>query len=142
MPADFFAIKRKVRDIITGALDDDFVTTFGFTKKNPPRTWCYFGGLTWPEGENKTNRSREYEVNMPIVLNAIKPSRMGNEDAEEWLAGQVTALIAAFSATSDLRSVGVISWILVPHSFGSQPHTEGIEVQAVLELQVTYRATP
>lgn len=139
--ADFFAIKGKARDIIAASLSE-FTVTFGFTKKNPPRSWCYFGGLTWPEGENKTNRSREYTVNIPIVLNAIKPARMGNEAAEQWLADQVKTLTAAFDAASDLRSVGVISWILVPHSFGSQPHADGIEAQAVLELRVTYRAAP
>lgn len=136
--ADFFTIKGKVRDIIAEALGE-FTVTFGFTKKNPPKTWCYFGGLTWPEGENKTTRSREYTVTLPIVLNAIKPARTGAEAAEEWLAGEVKTLTAAFNADSTLREAGALSWILVPRSFGSQPHTEGVEAQAVLELRVTYR---
>lgn len=139
--ADFLPIKSAVVDITKATLPD-FTVTWAFLAKDPPKKWCYFGGLTFPEGENKTTRSREYTVMIPIVLNAIQPARMGNEAAETWLATQCSSLTAAFGASSTLRAAGVITWILAPRMFGSNPHTDGIEVQAVLELQVTYRVAP
>jgi hypothetical protein len=135
--ADFFAIKSKAHEILTNTLPA-FTVTWGFTERDMPRLWGYIGRMNWPEGDWKTNRSSEYRVTIPIVLNAIK-ARSKPEDAEAWMAAQVTSLTAAFSATSDLRSVGVITWILIPRDFGSQPHVDGVEVQAALELQVTYR---
>jgi hypothetical protein len=137
--ADFFAIKSKVRDVLVATLDDDFKVTWGFTTRNTPRVWAYLGNLSWPDGEWATNRSREYAVRMPIVLNAIK-ARTTPEDAEEWLAGQCEALVTAFDEASDLRELSVITWMIEPVEFGSQPHTDGIEVQAVLAVTITYRA--
>lgn len=135
--ANFIGIKSKVKEILEGALSD-FTVTWGFTKRDVPRKWCYIGRLHWPEGEWATNRSREYTVTVPVVLNAIL-ARKTPEEGETWLAAQVDAVIAGFEADSDLRSLGVITWNLVPRDFGSQPHPDGLEVQTALELAVTYR---
>jgi hypothetical protein len=134
---DFYAIKGKVVEICKATLPD-FTTTWSFTTRNPPRTWCYIGKLMWPEGEWVTNRSTQYGVTVPIVLNAIR-AKSTPEDSEAWLAERMNALMGAFQADSDLRSIGVITWTAVPRYFDSQPHPDGIEVQAVIELQVTYR---
>lgn len=136
---DFFAIKRKVRDVLTEALDDDFKVTWGFTTRNVPRTWAYLGNLSWPDGEWATNRAREYTVRMPVVLNAIK-ARTTPEDAEAWLAANCEALVTAFDEVSDLRELSVVSWLIEPVEFGSQPHEDGVEAQAVMAVSVTYRA--
>lgn len=135
--ADFFAIKEAVKDILDTALPE-FTVTWGFTTRDVPRQWCYLGRLHWPDGDWATNRSREYTVTIPIVLNAIK-ARTSPHDGESFLADQVRALVAAFDADSTLRDAGVVTWNVVPRDFGSQPHTDGLEVQAALELRVTYR---
>lgn len=135
--ADFFLIKREVRDIVSNSLPD-FTVTWGFTQRDVPRLWAYIGRLHWPDADWVTNRRREYVVTLPIILNAIK-ARTTPEDAEEYLAERVNALTAAFDENSSLRNAGAISWTLAPRDFGSQPHTDGIEIQAALELQVTYR---
>lgn len=136
--ADFYAIKSKVHEVVKDTLTD-FSVTWGFTTRDAPRTWAYLGNLSWPDAEWATNRSREYAVRMPVVLNAIK-ARTSAEDAEHWLAANCEALVLAFDETSDLRSLGVVSWLIEPVQFGSQPHTDGIEVQAVLSVTITYRA--
>lgn len=135
--ADFFAIKQKVRDILIANLPE-FTVTWGFTKREPPRQWCYIGRMSWPSGDWETNRSRQHVMVLPIVLNAIK-ARTTDEEAEAWLAAQVNALTDAFGTGSDLRSLGIVTWGLLPRDFGAQPNPEGTEVQAALELTVTYR---
>lgn len=135
--ADFFSIKREVKTITENTLTE-FTVTWGFTTRDVPRVWAYIGRLNWPNGEWVTNKRREYAVTLPIILNVIK-ARSTPEEAEDYLAQRVNALTAAFDETSSLRDTGAISWTLVPRDFGSQPHTDGIEVQAALELQVTYR---
>lgn len=135
--ADFFAIKGKVKEILVTTLPD-FEVTWGFTKRDVPRNWCYLGSLNWPSDEWSTNKSREYEMTVPIILNAIRP-RSTPEEAEAWLAPQVASVIAAFERHSEIRDAGVITWGIRPRDFRSQPHADGIEAQAALELSVTYR---
>lgn len=120
------------------ALLPDFTVTLSWSNRNPPRTWCYIGDLTWPDAEWATNRSRQYTVTLPIVLNAVR-ARATVEDAEDWLADRATTVFNAFGPDSDIRSIGAITWNVAPRQFGSQPHPDGLEVQAVLELSVTYR---
>jgi hypothetical protein len=77
-------------------------------------------------------------MTIPIVLNAIK-ARTSPEAAETFLITQLTALEAAFDEVSDLRDTGITSWGIAPRMLGTQPHADGIEAQAVIELSVTYR---
>lgn len=135
--ANPLVIKQAIRDLLVTALPD-FTVTWGFGQKNPPKSWCYIGDMTWPEAEWATNRSRQYQVSMPIVLNVVK-SRTSAEQVEVYLAEQYDAIEAAFSADSTLRSLGVVTWGMAPRMYGSQPHVDGVEGQAVIELQVTYR---
>lgn len=135
--ADFFSIKGKVKEILENTLTD-FEVTWGFTKRDVPRNWCYIGSLNWPDAEWATTRSREYQMTVPIILNAIRP-RSTAEQAEAWLAPQVQSVIDAFERYSELRTIGVITWGVRPRDFRSQPHADGIEAQAALELVVTYR---
>lgn len=136
--ADFFAIKGAVVDIVSEALPD-YKTTWGFTTRDVPRKWAYIGELSWPDGEWATNRSREYVVTVPVILNGIYV-RLSVREAETALAEQVRKVVAAFGPDSVIRDQGVISWTLVPRHFGSQPYADGgIEAQAALELRVTYR---
>lgn len=135
--SDPTTIKRKVFDLLTASLPD-FTVTWGFTKREPPRVWCYLGDTAWPESEWATNRSRQHTMSIPIVLNAIK-ARTSPEDAEAFLIGKLTAIESAFNADSGLRDTGVISWGLAPRVLGTQPHPDGIEAQGAFDLQVTYR---
>jgi hypothetical protein len=77
-------------------------------------------------------------LTIPIVLNAIK-ARTTPENAEAFLLDSLTALETAFADVSDLRETGVITWGIAPRMLGTQPHPDGIEAQAVVELSVTYR---
>lgn len=130
-------IKRKVFDLAKTALPE-FTPTWGFTTREPPRKWLYMGDLTWQGSEWATNRSREHNMTIPLILNAIL-ARRSPEDCEAYLHDQLTALEAAFNADSTLRAAGVLSWALNPRQLGTQPHPDGVEAQAVFELRVTYR---
>ncbi len=135
--SDPIDIKRKVRDLLTDALPS-FEVTWGFNSRNPPRKWCYMGDIAWPNSEWATNRSRQYEMSIPIILNAIV-ARTTPEAAESDLIANLVTIETAFNADSGLRTTGVISWGLAPRSIGTQPHAEGVEAQAVFDLRVTYR---
>lgn len=134
---DFYDIKIKVKEILEDSLSD-FEVTWGFTKRDVPRNWCYLGSLSWPDAEWATTKSREYQMTIPIILNAIRP-RSTPEQAEAWLAPKVQAVVDAFEQASDIRQIGVITWGIRPRDFRSQPHAQGMEAQAALELVVTYR---
>lgn len=116
----------------------DFTCTWGFVAKTPPRKWVYMGDTAWPDSEWATNRARQHDMSIPIVINAIM-ARTLPQDAEEFLAAQLDAIEATFNADSTLRDTGVITWGIAPRMMGTQPHVDGIEAQAVVELQVTYR---
>lgn len=135
--ADPIAIKRKVFDLLTAGLPD-FDCTWGFTVRNPPRKWCYLGDLAWPEAEWATNRSRQYVMTIPIVLNALL-ARKTPEEAEAYIHAQHSTIETAFNADSSLRDTGVISWELNPRMIGVQPNPNGLEAQGAFELRVTYR---
>lgn len=134
---NFIDIKASTKEILEDSLPD-FEVTWGFTKRDVPRKWCYLGSLSWPEAEWATTRTREYGVSLPIIVNAIM-ARTTPEDAERWLAERVEAITAAFDRNTVLRDAGAITWNIQPRDFRSQPHADGVEAQAALELQVTYR---
>lgn len=136
--ANPLAIKRQVFESLTETLPD-FEVTWGFTKRNPPRSWCYMGDTSFPSSDWETNRSRKYVLSIPIVLNRIS-ARKTPEDAEAEIWGRFDSLVSLFGPGSPIGGVGAVTWMITPRMVGSQPHTEGIEAQGVFELQVTYRA--
>lgn len=135
--SDPIAIKRKVFELLQLALPD-FTCTWGFTKRDVPRKWCYMGDSTWPESDWATNRSREHTMVIPVVINAILV-RTSPEEAESFLVAQLNALESTFNADSTLRETGVRNWGMAPRMLGTQPHVDGIEAQAVLDVSTTYR---
>ena len=97
------------------------------------------GDSTWPEATWVTNRSREYTMVIPVVVNAIL-TRYSAPEAEGYLVTQLTAIESTFNADSQLRSTGVVNWGLAPRMLGTQPSGDGgLEAQLVADLHVTYR---
>lgn len=136
------ACKASVKAIITGLpeyKDEGWQMLWG-PFKSPDRTFFYLGRTDWDDDRTRwvTNRSRDEEFRIKVVLNLKRRRKTGEEVEAE--AMRIYELVEdAIHATKNLNIPNVISSACVPDHVDTFPVDDEIECQLTFNVWVKAR---
>lgn len=135
-----FAVKASVVALIKAlpaAVTEKWDIDHGFSK-SPERTWVYCGQITWESSEWVTNRSREEDFKVQLVINLKR--RRSTPAAVEAECARIAGLIEAMvKANPNLGNASVITSGFEPKRLDAFPADDFVEGQYEAEIRAVAR---
>lgn len=133
-------VKRAILALIQALPDaETWDIDWGF-QRNPERSWIMLGAIEWQSSEWVTNRTREEDYSITLVVN-LKRRKATTEETETEAIDVMQAIEAQLhiNANASLGVFGVTMAELVPKKLDSWPADEFCEAQFEATVHITAR---
>jgi hypothetical protein len=139
MSTNAFAVKGALRDMIRAlpALAG-YQVTWGYPTRNPERRWVFVGEVMWPDSRWVTNRSREENFEISVIVNA-QISGATSEEVEAELQRMAAGIEDGMKASPNLGIPSVVVTDFVPKKLQSFPSDQVYEGQFEAVVRVKAR---
>jgi hypothetical protein len=139
MSTNAFAVKGALRDMIRAlpALAG-YQVTWGYPTRNPERRWVFVGEVMWPDSQWVTNRSREENFEISVIVNA-QISGATSEEVEAELQRMAAGIEDGMKASPNLGIPSVVVTDFVPKKLQSFPSDQVYEGQFEAVVRVKAR---
>lgn len=138
MATTFLPVKIALRDKIVALGLTDVRVTWGFPTREPGRRWVFLGRAKWTKSEWITNRSKEEDYTIKVVL-SVTLTAGTPEEVEKILLDLSLLIENALKADPTLGVPRVISTSLVPKEILSFPSDSAYEGQFECDFRVLAR---
>jgi hypothetical protein len=115
-----------------------YQVTWGYPTRNPERRWVFVGEVMWPDSQWVTNRSREENFEISVIVNA-QISGATSEEVEAELQRMAAGIEDGMKASPNLGIPSVVVTDFVPKKLQSFPSDQVYEGQFEAVVRVKAR---
>lgn len=138
MATNAFEAKANLRDMLKAQPElAKYQVTWGYPSRAPERRWIFVGEVTWKESEWATNRSREEQFFIALVVNCQLTGGT-SEEVERELQTMASGIENALKANPSLGIASAVTSDFIPQKLSSYPSDSVYEGQ--LECQIRVKA--
>lgn len=135
-----FDVKKRLKEIVADndeVLSREIWVTHGFPTGTPDRRWCLIGGIEWASSDWASNRVREEQFAITVVLSVVYAGAQSSE-VESIAADAFSAVESVVKGNPSIDGL-VVTSSLEPVRLESFPRADEYEAQFEARLRCTAR---